>query len=211
MQPPFQKQATVGDRGRSLKINMHTQIKAKWEQLGGTSSFLGNPTGSVGECPDRAGAFAHFKNGSIHWHSDTGAFETHGAINKTFSELEWERGILGYPTSDEREISEREIFMLTHVVYGDGGAGYYECNNEKQKRRALAEEMMKERYPTTDPLYQLSSNPTSGRITFFQKGAIAYTVSTSSIKILIKSENRGLSLSDYSEYISPSDRRYWGF
>jgi uncharacterized protein with LGFP repeats len=59
---------------------MHNAIAAKWLALGGNSSFLGTFTGRCGVCPDGRGAYAHFADGSIYWHPDVGAFETHGAI-----------------------------------------------------------------------------------------------------------------------------------
>ena len=79
-------------------------IDAKWQSLGGCNSFLGAATESKGVCPDGIGLYAHFVGGSIHWHPDFGAFETHGDIGKTWATMGWENSWLGYPSSDEQDL-----------------------------------------------------------------------------------------------------------
>jgi uncharacterized protein with LGFP repeats len=51
--------------------------------------------------PDGVGRYNHFERGSIYWTPKTGAYEVHGAIRDKWASLGWERGKLGYPTSDE--------------------------------------------------------------------------------------------------------------
>jgi hypothetical protein len=51
--------------------------------------------------PRRQRRFNHFQGGSIYWTPETDAHEVHGAIHEEWSQLGWERGFLGYPTSDE--------------------------------------------------------------------------------------------------------------
>ena len=85
--------------------------------------------------PDKVGRYQTFEHGSIHWHPDTGAFVTRGAIreawskccdspeqiymprakNKALSEYGYENGWLGYPTSEEYPLSELSSRELTAV------------------------------------------------------------------------------------------------
>jgi len=60
-------------------------------------------------CPDGRGRFNHFRSvhlpgqpeASIYWTPTTGAHEVHGAIRAAWAKQGWERGTLGYPTSNE--------------------------------------------------------------------------------------------------------------
>ena len=82
---------------------VHGDIRVKWAQLGGSGGFLGYPLTDETGCPDGHGRFNHFEGGSIYWTPETGAHEVHGDIRQLWAELGWERGRLGYPTSDERD------------------------------------------------------------------------------------------------------------
>jgi uncharacterized protein with LGFP repeats len=80
---------------------VHGDIRAKWASMGWERSFLGYPLTDETTTPDGVGRFNHFQGGSIYWTPQTGAHEVHGAIRQRWAELGWERGFLGYPTSDE--------------------------------------------------------------------------------------------------------------
>ena len=47
------------------------------------------------------GRYRHYERGSICYLPAIGAFEVHGAIHRRWSAMSWERGLLGYPTTDE--------------------------------------------------------------------------------------------------------------
>ncbi|MBI1897044.1 MAG: hypothetical protein HYS04_11050 [Acidobacteria bacterium] len=76
-------------------------IESKFAALGGVSGFMGQPSSEEKTTPDGKGRFRHFQNASIYWSPETGAHEVHGAIRDTWSGLGWEKGILGYPVTDE--------------------------------------------------------------------------------------------------------------
>jgi uncharacterized protein with LGFP repeats len=80
---------------------LHSTIMPKWIALGGSRGFLGYPVSDDLGAPDRRGRFVHFEGGSIYWTPQTAAHEVHGAIRDKWATLQWERGILGYPRSDE--------------------------------------------------------------------------------------------------------------
>ena len=94
-------------------------IRASWSRLGWERGPLGYPlTGETGT-PDGIGRFNHFQNGSIYWTPTTGAFEVRGAIRDRWSSVGWERSSLGYPTSDEYDISggRRSDFQRGRIAW----------------------------------------------------------------------------------------------
>jgi hypothetical protein len=72
-----------------------------WASLGWERSFLRYPQTDETTTPDGVGRYNHFQGGSIYWTPGTGAHEVHGAIRGLWASLGWERGWLGYPTSNE--------------------------------------------------------------------------------------------------------------
>lgn len=44
-------------------------------------------------------------DGSIYWTPATGAHEVHGPIRAKWAELNWEKGSLGYPVTDEYAVT----------------------------------------------------------------------------------------------------------
>jgi uncharacterized protein with LGFP repeats len=82
---------------------VHGAIRDKWESLGWERSVVGYPVTDERATPDGVGRYNHFTAGSIYWTPKTGAHEVHGAIRDKWASLGWERGALGYPTSDEHK------------------------------------------------------------------------------------------------------------
>lgn len=82
---------------------VHGAIRLHWARLRGERGFLGFPQTDETGTPDGRGRFNHFEGGSIYWTPQTGAHEVHGDIRAEWARLGWERGRLGYPTSDEKD------------------------------------------------------------------------------------------------------------
>jgi stage II sporulation protein D len=80
---------------------VHGRIRDTWARLGWERSAVGYPVTDELPTPDRVGRFTHFERGSIYWTPATGAREVRGAIRDAWARQGWERGRLGYPTSDE--------------------------------------------------------------------------------------------------------------
>ncbi|MBS0583876.1 MAG: hypothetical protein JSS42_12320 [Proteobacteria bacterium] len=82
-------------------------IGGKFHQLG--NAQFGYPITDESTTPDRRGRYNHFRSvqlpgkpeSSIYWTPETGAHEIHGLIRDAWAKSGWERGELGYPTSDE--------------------------------------------------------------------------------------------------------------
>ncbi len=75
-----------------------------WGRLGWERSGLGYPTSGESVTPDGRGRYNAFQFGTIYWSATTGAHEVRGAILGAWGKTGWERGPLGYPTSDEYDI-----------------------------------------------------------------------------------------------------------
>ncbi len=77
-------------------------IRDRWAQLGWESGLLGYPTSGQLTAADGAGRFNHFaKDASVFWSPATGAWDVGGAIRDRWFALDWERGVLGYPTTGQ--------------------------------------------------------------------------------------------------------------
>lgn len=80
-----------------------TSIETKYNLLVQSGFPIGNPSNSESTCADGKGHFRHYAGGSIFWNGLAGgpAFVIYGLIRDKWSKLNWERGPMGYPTSDE--------------------------------------------------------------------------------------------------------------
>ncbi|MGO1359076.1 MAG: SpoIID/LytB domain-containing protein [Brevibacterium aurantiacum] len=89
------------------------------KSLGGNSGKLGPAVGPQRCTLIQKGCYQSFKHGSIHWTKATGAHATLGAIRTAWKKSGWERGPLGYPTSNEyRSGSEtRQKFQHGLIVW----------------------------------------------------------------------------------------------
>ncbi|CCH86005.1 Conserved protein of unknown function with LGFP domains [Modestobacter italicus] len=76
-------------------------IRAAWLAAGGQDGALGYPTTSDTCSLSGNGCFQFFEGGSVYWSVASGAHITRGAIYDRWAVQGWERGVLGYPTSDE--------------------------------------------------------------------------------------------------------------
>jgi hypothetical protein len=62
---------------------------------------IGTATGAMVCGLTAGGCYQYFQGGVVHWSSATGAHVTKGAIDAAWAALNWENGLLGYPTSNE--------------------------------------------------------------------------------------------------------------
>ena len=70
-----------------------------WARVGHANGVLGFPTTDCLVAHDGIGRYQLFERGTIVWHPQTGAFETHGDINAKYAERQGSR--FGYPTTDD--------------------------------------------------------------------------------------------------------------
>ena len=86
---------------------VHGDIRAKYNALGGPNSVLGMPLTDEQGTPDGIGRYNHFENGSIYWTLNTGPMMIHTALRNLWASQGWERGFLGYPVADQH----RKVFF----------------------------------------------------------------------------------------------------
>ena len=100
----FGTQCLFYNSKRDEAFHIMGAMYGKWKALGG--NWIPN-TDEI-PTPDGIGRFNHFSEdtASIYWTAQTGACAIYGDIRKRWSELGWERGYLGYPTSDEGDVDE---------------------------------------------------------------------------------------------------------
>ncbi|MER7844242.1 hypothetical protein ABTZ03_09895 [Kitasatospora sp. NPDC096077] len=76
---------------------------------------LGCPQTDEQTAPDGVGRFSVFDGGSIYWSPATDAHAIWGLIRDKWAALGWEKGSLGYPTSDELSLPDgagkRQVFQ----------------------------------------------------------------------------------------------------
>ncbi|KHF44425.1 MAG: PQQ-dependent sugar dehydrogenase [Saccharomonospora viridis] len=106
---------------------VHGPIAEKYVELGGHKRF-GPPTTDQTVTPDGRGRFNHFlgtpytRAVSVYWTPETGAHAVWGEIRKRWAALRWERGPLGYPTTDESRTPDG-IGRYNH--FSKGGSVYW--------------------------------------------------------------------------------------
>lgn len=99
----FGSQCLVYNHRAKAAFHIKGAIYIKWKEIG--HKWL--PETDEMTTPDGIGRYNHFADGgSIYWTPATGACAIWGDIRKRWAELGWERGYLGYPTSDESDIDE---------------------------------------------------------------------------------------------------------
>lgn len=82
---------------------VHGAIAEKYGELGTATSALGYPKSN--EIAIRGGFFQQFEKGNIYWSPETGAHVVlYGDIFEEWGKRGYEQGVMGWPTSDMREI-----------------------------------------------------------------------------------------------------------
>jgi len=100
-------------------------IQVKYLQLGGPT--WGFPMTDETRTPDGRGYYNHFTGTkSIYWTLSTGGHNVQGPIRTKWASLGWERGCLGYPTSDQFVVSNglRNNFQRGWIRYNPWTGGF---------------------------------------------------------------------------------------
>lgn len=163
-----------GGCGAGLTVG---EIAAKYQALGGCASALGAPTTGELPCPDGIGRFNHFDRGSIYWTPSLGAHEVHGLIHDKWASLDWEKGSLGYPITDENAAPDgigRYSVFERGSIYWTPATGAHEVHGRiRDAWKTTGWETGSLGYPTSDE-YAV----TGGRRSDFQHGSITWDAST---------------------------------
>ncbi len=199
---------------------VHGAIRAEWAATGWERGPVGYPTTDETRTPDGIGRYNHFsKNGSIYWTPATNAHEVHGAIRAEWAATGWERGPVGYPTTDETRtpdgIGRYNHFSKNGSVYWTPTLGAHEVHGAiRSAWAALGWERSVVGYPTSDEKVTPKGD---GRYNTFSKPGSIYWSPTSGaheVHGLIRSRwlSLGAERSTYgypisNEYAIPGGRR----
>lgn len=86
-------------------VEVHGDIRAKFNALGGAAGLLGIPMTDEQIAPDGVGRYNHFKKGgSIYWTPRTGPMSVRGTVRDHWASTGWERGPFGYPVQDQHRM-----------------------------------------------------------------------------------------------------------
>ncbi len=103
--------ATSGAAGESTTIStpngditVSGEVYKKYVAAGGATSPLGAPE-EAQEAGPNGGEYQDFTGGTIYWSKDSGAHIVWGDIREAWEENGGANGTLGYPTSDEKDIT----------------------------------------------------------------------------------------------------------
>nr|WP_020640613.1 GH25 family lysozyme [Amycolatopsis balhimycina] len=158
------------------------KITQRYTDLGGASSYLGNPSG--GEYAAAGGWAQNYEQGIIGYFPATGAYAVHGAIWQHYQQLGGPGGVLGLPTTDETGTPDG-VGRYNHFTGSLGASVYWTASTGakavygviRQKWAALGWETGLG-YPTTD---EAGTPDGVGRYNHFngaQGASIYYTAST---------------------------------
>ncbi|WP_232110860.1 LGFP repeat-containing protein [Nocardia wallacei] len=86
------------------EIAVSGQVLTKYNETGGPTGALGEPTGAAVSGPD-GGSCQEFTAGLICWSEQTGAHVVWGDIRQEWENSGGVNSKLGYPTTDEKDIS----------------------------------------------------------------------------------------------------------
>ncbi|MBF0363649.1 MAG: hypothetical protein HQK49_21700 [Oligoflexia bacterium] len=81
-------------------FEVHGLIRQKWSQMGYEKSKLGYPKSDELKTSDLQGRYSKFQHGAIYYHPQHGTHPILGVIYYQWADQGFEKGSLGYPTSD---------------------------------------------------------------------------------------------------------------
>ncbi len=187
--PTANEGPTVTPGGRTTKLQrgdlyyspatgvreVHGDIDRLYGALGADRSPLGLPTSDETVRPDGRGRSNTFRGGAIYWLPTLGAHEVHGAIGATYARILGERGVLGYPTSNELirpdRVGRANTFQRGEI-YWTPGTGAHEVHGSIQKRWIALGSETNLGYPTSDETVAADG---AGRFSSFQRGSVYWT------------------------------------
>lgn len=151
-------------------------IRGAWAAMGFESGKLGYPTTDVLSYSN-GGLAQGYQGGSIYWTADTGAHATAGPIRAAWAAQGFEKGRLGYPTSDETPGIDGGVvqnFQGGSIYWTAVTGAHASANPIRSAWAAVGYENGKLGYPTTDEM----NYPYGGVAQVYQGGSIYWTSAT---------------------------------
>ena len=83
-----------------------SEIAQKYASLGGEGGLLGPAFAEEQATANGRGRLRHYRDATIYWSPETGAFEVHGAIRQKYTQIGAAEGAFGFPKSDEMDAAD---------------------------------------------------------------------------------------------------------
>lgn len=155
------------------------EIYQKWTALKRETGPMGLPLTDVMRAFDATGKFAHFENGSIYWSPNTGAHEVRGVIRDLWKKLDWAKGVLGYPLTDQTATPLRQgrfnHFQHGSIYASDSTGAYAVLDPIREKWKTLGWAMGILGFPIAE---EAKTRDGTGRYSLFEKGVIYWSPRT---------------------------------
>lgn len=105
-------------------------IRKRWAQLGYDRGVMGSPTSP--EMSYGRAVFQRYQNGYITGNGSVGYWESRGPIRARWASLDYERGKLGFPTSNIIALTNTAVKQAYQhgMIYGSPSTGYWEVIGE---------------------------------------------------------------------------------
>lgn len=116
---------------------LYGSIGSAYLAWNGPSGQLGFPTGEETALATGSGAVQSFRNGAIYWSPASGTYVSSGAIRQAYGQQGYEKGRLGFPTSNEYVVAGGGVMqdyqggriiwspsLGSHYLFGSIGALY---------------------------------------------------------------------------------------
>ncbi|AMM33516.1 LGFP repeat protein [Sinomonas atrocyanea] len=148
-------------------------IRTEWGRLGYENGTMGYPTGEETGGLWSGGVYQMYQGGAIVWSPATGAHESTGAIRTRYSQLGYETGIMGYPTSDEigglKGGGVYQMYQGGAIVWSPATGAHASSGPIRTRYGQLGFENGRLGYPTSN-IYSVPN----GTAQNFQSGKITY-------------------------------------
>ncbi|MDR6622964.1 hypothetical protein [Sinomonas atrocyanea] len=157
----------------------HGAIRSVWQALGFENGRMGYPTTDEVGGLKNGGVYQMYEGGAIVWSPATGAHESTGAIRGRYSQLGFENGIMGYPTSGETAgLKSGGVFQMYQggaIVWSPATGAFESRGAIRSDWQSLASENGKMGYPTSSETSGLKAGGVSQA---YQGGAIVWSPAT---------------------------------
>lgn len=169
-------------------------IAQKYWSMGGPTSWLLWPTEPEAQNPDGQGWRQRFAGGFIFYHPQKGTYAIANRTAVVYNRNGWERGYLGYPLSDEHQVSGNDNIGITSgwMQQFDGGRIYRSSLNDGYQVAAITGRIL-DRWEQLGGVNSRLGFPISdeeaigdnrGRQSIFQHGSIVWSPQTDAWEII---------------------------
>lgn len=154
-------------------------IRADWQSLGFENGKMGYPTTDETSGLKNGGVYQMYEGGAIVWSPTTGAHESTGAIRARYTQLGFESGVMGYPTSGEASgLKNGGVYQMYQggaIVWSPTTGAFESTGAIRGDWQSLGFETGKMGYPTSGETPGLRSG---GVFQMYQGGAIVWSPAT---------------------------------